>query len=121
MFGQMMQMTAADLVVDQRHADRFHGGTQIVSRMTEGGRSIAIPTRDAHTPGPPARPRPSAARGQGSRPHRHARVERPPPLEIYYAVSGMGAVCHTINPRLFPEQIVYIINHAEDSYVFFDI
>ena len=39
----------------------------------------------------------------------------------YYAVSGMGAVCHTINPRLFPEQIAYIINHAEDSFVFFDI
>ena len=38
-----------------------------------------------------------------------------------YAVSGMGAVCHTINPRLFPEQIAYIINHAEDSFVFFDI
>ena len=33
----------------------------------------------------------------------------------------MGAVCHTINPRLFPEQIAYIVNHAEDRYVFFDI
>ena len=33
----------------------------------------------------------------------------------------MGAVMHTINPRLFPEQIVYIINHAEDSYVLFDL
>ena len=33
----------------------------------------------------------------------------------------MGAVCHTINPRLFPEQIAYIINHAEDGYVFFDL
>ena len=42
-------------------------------------------------------------------------------LEIYFAVSGMGAVCHTINPRLFRDQIVYIINHAEDSYVFFDL
>ncbi len=41
-------------------------------------------------------------------------------LEIYYGVSGMGAVCHTINPRLFPEQIAYIVNHAEDRYVFFD-
>jgi fatty-acyl-CoA synthase len=36
-------------------------------------------------------------------------------LEIYYGVSGMGAVCHTINPRLFPEQIAYIVNHADDS------
>jgi fatty-acyl-CoA synthase len=42
-------------------------------------------------------------------------------VEIYYGVSGMGAVCHTINPRLFPEQIVYIINHAEDKYIFLDL
>ena len=42
-------------------------------------------------------------------------------LEIYYAVSGMGAVCHTVNPRLFPDQLVYIVNHAEDSYVFLDL
>jgi fatty-acyl-CoA synthase len=42
-------------------------------------------------------------------------------VEIYFGVSGMGAVCHTINPRLFPEQIVYIINHAEDKYIFVDL
>jgi fatty-acyl-CoA synthase len=42
-------------------------------------------------------------------------------LEIYYAVSGAGFVCHTINPRLFPEQLVFIINHAEDRYVFTDV
>ena len=42
-------------------------------------------------------------------------------VEIYYGVSGMGAVCHTINPRLFPEQIVYIVNHAEDRYIFMDL
>ncbi|MGB4246987.1 MAG: 3-(methylthio)propionyl-CoA ligase [Pseudohongiellaceae bacterium] len=42
-------------------------------------------------------------------------------FEIYYAVSGMGAVTHTINPRLFAEQIIYIINHAEDQYVFVDL
>jgi 3-(methylthio)propionyl---CoA ligase len=41
-------------------------------------------------------------------------------MELYYGVSGIGAVCHTINPRLFPEQIVYIINHARDRFVFFD-
>jgi 3-(methylthio)propionyl---CoA ligase len=41
-------------------------------------------------------------------------------LELYYAISGSGAVCHTINPRLFVEQIVYIINDAEDCCVFFD-
>jgi acyl-CoA synthetase (AMP-forming)/AMP-acid ligase II len=42
-------------------------------------------------------------------------------VEIYYGVPGMGAVCHTINPRLFPEQIIYIINHAEDKYIFTDL
>ena len=41
-------------------------------------------------------------------------------MELYFAVSGMGAVLHTVNPRLFPEQIEYIINHAEDTHVFFD-
>ncbi|MFC3674400.1 3-(methylthio)propionyl-CoA ligase [Ferrovibrio xuzhouensis] len=42
-------------------------------------------------------------------------------MELYYGVSGMGAVLHTINPRLFPEQIDYIANHAEDQYLFFDL
>ncbi len=42
-------------------------------------------------------------------------------VEIYFGVSGMGAVCHTINPRLFPEQIAYIANHAEDKYIFVDL
>lgn len=45
--------------------------------------------------------------------HRH--------LELYYGVSGAGAILHTVNPRLFPEQIEYIINHAEDKVLFFDI
>ncbi len=42
-------------------------------------------------------------------------------FEIYYGVSGMGAITHTINPRLFPEQIAYIVNHAEDGVLFFDL
>ena len=44
--------------------------------------------------------------------HRH--------LESWYAVSGSGYVCHTINPRLFPEQLVFIINDAQDKAIFFD-
>ncbi len=44
--------------------------------------------------------------------HRH--------FEIYYGVSGIGAICHTINPRLFSEQIAYIIRHAEDRWLFVD-
>ena len=39
-------------------------------------------------------------------------------FELYYGVSGIGAVCHTINPRLFDEQIVYIVNHAQDRLLF---
>ncbi|BEU26598.1 3-(methylthio)propionyl-CoA ligase [Paraburkholderia sp. 22B1P] len=42
-------------------------------------------------------------------------------LEAYYGTTGFGAVCHTINPRLFPDQIAYIVNHADDRYVLFDI
>jgi len=41
-------------------------------------------------------------------------------LEIYYGVSGAGYVCHTVNPRLFPEQLIFIINHAEDRWIFTD-
>lgn len=42
-------------------------------------------------------------------------------LALYFGVSGAGAVMHTVNPRLFPEQITYIVNHAEDRVLFFDI
>ncbi len=41
-------------------------------------------------------------------------------LEAYYAIGGAGYVCHTINPRLFPEQIVFMINHAEDRWILTD-
>jgi fatty-acyl-CoA synthase len=42
-------------------------------------------------------------------------------FETYYAAACAGYVCHTINPRLFPEQLAYIINHAQDQYVFLDV
>src|SRR6266487_3230005 len=41
-------------------------------------------------------------------------------LELYYGVSGIGAVCHTVNPRLFQDQIRYIVNHAADRVLFLD-
>ncbi|HEV2302092.1 MAG TPA: long-chain-fatty-acid--CoA ligase [Stellaceae bacterium] len=41
-------------------------------------------------------------------------------FELYYGISGIGAVCHTINPRLFDDQIVYIVNHAADRLLFVD-
>ena len=119
MFGQMMDMplNISSLI---RHADRFHGDTEIVSRMIEGG-IHRYTYRDAHRR---ARQLANALHGLGVKPgdrvgtlawngFRH--------FEIYYATSGSGAVCHTINPRLFPEQLTYIVNHSEDTYVFFDL
>ena len=41
-------------------------------------------------------------------------------VELWYGISGMGAVAHTVNPRLFAEQIIYIANHAEDRVMFLD-
>jgi len=103
-----------------RHADRYHGDTEIVSRLVEGGLH-RYTYAEAH--------RRSRQLANGLLALGLRTAERVGTLawngfrhfEIYYAVSGMGAVCHTINPRLFPEQIVYIINHAEDQYVFFDL
>ncbi len=42
-------------------------------------------------------------------------------MELYFGVSCSGRVCHTINPRLFAEQLIYIINHAEDEFIFTDV
>ncbi len=42
-------------------------------------------------------------------------------LELYFGVSGMGAVLHTVNPRLFPEQVSWIVNHAADRFLFVDL
>jgi 3-(methylthio)propionyl---CoA ligase len=102
------------------YADRHHGATEIVSRTVEGP-IHRYTYRDAHAR---ARRLANALKRLGVAPgervgtlawntFRH--------LEIYFATSGIGAVCHTINPRLFPEQIVYIANHAEDRFVFFDL
>lgn len=42
-------------------------------------------------------------------------------MEAWYGIMGLGAVCHTLNPRLFAEQLVYIINHADDKYILLDL
>jgi 3-(methylthio)propionyl---CoA ligase len=103
-----------------RHAERYHGDTEIVSRLVEGG----IHRYDYAQAHSRARRLANALGGLDVRV-----AERIGTLawngfrhfEAYYAVSGRGAVCHTINPRLFPEQIAYIINHAEDRFVFVDL
>jgi fatty-acyl-CoA synthase len=118
MHGLMMDqpLLISDLL---RHAERHHGSTEIVSKTVEG--AIHRHTyRDAHRR---ARQLANALQKLGVRMH-----ERVATLawngfrhyEIYYAVAGSGAVIHTINPRLFPDQIAYIANHAEDKIVFYD-
>lgn len=42
-------------------------------------------------------------------------------MEVWYGIMGIGAICHTVNPRLFAEQLVYIFNHAEDRILFVDL
>ena len=42
-------------------------------------------------------------------------------LECWYGIMGIGAICHTVNPRLFPEQIAWIVNHAEDRVMIIDL
>ena len=118
-FGQMMDcpMLISSIISS---AARHHSQCQIVSKSAEG---------DIHrysTPDLQLRAKKLAQSlqklnlQQGSRVatlawngYRH--------LEIYYGVSGSGLVCHTINPRLFSDQIAYIIQHAQDEVVFFDI
>jgi len=101
------------------HAAKFHGDREIVSVTGDNpchrctiGETISRAKQLANALG-------KLGLQQGDRvatiawnDHRH--------LEIYYGVSGSGYVCHTINPRLFAEQLIFIINHAEDRFIFVD-
>ena len=118
LLGQMMDvpLNVSSLL---KHAATYAGDTEIVSRRVEGDihrytyrdceqrakRLAQALIRLGVTPGE----RIGTLAWNG---YRH--------LEAYYGVTGFGAVCHTINPRLFPEQIAYIVNHADDRYVLFD-
>jgi acyl-CoA synthetase (AMP-forming)/AMP-acid ligase II len=119
MFGLMQDRP---LLISQliEHAALNHGDTEIVSRTVEGP-IHRYTYRDARLR---AKKVAEALISLGIKPgdrigtlawngYRH--------FELYYGISGMGAVCHTINPRLFPEQIVYIVNHAEDQLLFVDL
>jgi fatty-acyl-CoA synthase len=119
MHGLMMDvpLLITDLI---RFADRNHGDTEIASKTVEGG-IHRYTYREAHAR---ARRLAKALLGLGAKPadrigtlawngYRH--------YELYYAISGIGAVINTINPRLFPDQIAYISNHAENSALFFDL
>ena len=103
------------------HAVAAHASVEIVSRVADGEPLRRYTYADV---GCRAKQLASALTAIGVRPgdriatlawndHRH--------LELYYAVSGIGAVLHTVNPRLDPQQIEYIMQHAEDAYLFFDV
>jgi len=102
------------------HAAEYHGDNEIVSRSTEG----PIHRYTYADAAKRSRQLANALKALGVVPgdrvgtlawngYRH--------FEIYFAVSGSGAVCHTLNPRLFPEQIAYIVNHADDRFIFADL
>ena len=103
-----------------RHADRHHGDIEIVSRRLEG--DIHRETyREAHARSRRlARALAALGLAPGDRVaslawngYRH--------FELYYAVAGSGMVMHTVNPRLFPEQINWIVEDAEDRALFVDL
>ena len=106
------------------HAAQNHAKTEIISRTIEGGATFTLHRSNYGEACRRAKRLANALTrlgvSKGDRigtlawnGYRH--------FELYYGVAGMGAVMHTINPRLFPEQLVYIATHAEDKYVFFDL
>ena len=102
------------------HASRHHGDVEIVSRRVEGDmhrttyREVEVRSRklaDAlKKRGMQDGDRVATLDWNG---YRH--------LELYYAIGGSGAVVHTVNPRLKPEQIAWMLNHAEDVFLAFDM
>ncbi|NDY90760.1 3-(methylthio)propionyl-CoA ligase [Ideonella livida] len=119
MMGRMMQMP---LLISSllTHAERHAGDTEVVSKRVEGDlhrttwagvaqRSRQLAQALARLGCEPGQ-RVGTLAWNG---HRH--------LEIYYGTSGSGLVCHTINPRLFPEQIAWIVQDAADAVLCFDL
>ncbi|MDP3614407.1 MAG: AMP-binding protein, partial [Rubrivivax sp.] len=119
MNGQMMQqpLLISSLIV---HAERHHADREVVSRRVEGDihrttyQQVAARSRQVAqalgTLGVKPGDRVATLAWNG---YRH--------MELYFGVSGSGAVLHTVNPRLHPDQIVYIADHAEDQVLFFDM
>ena len=102
------------------HAAAYHADTEIVSRLPEGSmrRTTWSQIRDQ------SKQVANALAQLGIEPADRVATlawNSDRHLALYYGVSGSGAVMHTVNPRLFAEQIVYIINHAEDRVLFFDV
>ncbi len=118
MLGQMMdQELLISSIID--HAARSHGDTEVVSVNTDGTQTrtnyseVQIRAKKIGSV--------LIKRGM-ERSDRIATIawNNYRHFELYYGISGAGFVCHTVNPRLFPEQLIYILTHAEDKIVFFD-
>jgi len=102
------------------HAERQHGSREVVSRSVEG------PIHRTTYAGIRARALKVAQRLTGEGVREGDRIATLAwntwrHLEAWYGITGAGAVYHTVNPRLFPDQIVWIINHAEDRMVMTDL
>ncbi len=119
MLGQMQSqpLLISNLIV---HADRHHHSTEIVSRRVEGDIHRTTWGQVARRARQVANALDSLHLGFGERVgtlawngYRH--------LELYFGVSGSGRVLHTLNPRLHPEQLVWIVNHADDRALCFDM
>jgi fatty-acyl-CoA synthase len=118
MLGQMMHrpLLISSLI---EHAESYHADTPIASVNTTGGVEHTNWGEVASN----ARRLGSALSKMGLAPQTRCATiawNNRRHLEIYFGTSGAGFVCHTINPRLFPEQLVYIINHADDRVLFLD-
>lgn len=118
MQGLMMEMplTIGSLI---EHAERYHRLTEIVSVETSGERT----TTNWGAVGGNARRLASALRRLGVHDgERCATIawNNRRHLEIYFGVSGGGMVCNTINPRLAPEQLVFVAEDAQDQVIFFE-
>src|ERR1700704_4025795 len=107
-----------DKILD--HAKAWHGEREAVSRSVEGP-IVRTTYAEIHAR---AKRLSNALKGLGVQPGDRVATlawNTGRHIEAWYAIMGMGAVCHTLNPRLFAEQLCYIINHAEDKLIFTDL
>jgi fatty-acyl-CoA synthase len=116
----LMQSDPVNLISILIHAGRWHGDREVVTNTVEGGihkqtyaDTLARATRLASRLQQFGINQGDRIGTMGWNTHRH--------LESWYAISGQGAICHTINPRLFADQIDFIVNHAEDRLIFVDL
>jgi acyl-CoA synthetase (AMP-forming)/AMP-acid ligase II len=118
MLGNMMdkQLTIGSLI---QHGARWHAAAEVVSVETTGGLTRStwgeVERRARMLASALGRLGIGAGERCGTIAWNNLRH-----LEIYFGVSGGGMVCHTLNPRLFPEQVIYIANHAQDRVMFVD-